>query len=305
MVTPVRVRIAGLAVVLSPAACGHGSHGSTSAPERRAATDVARSLDAFRSPPGSAHSGSRPAGTPKELDEPMTRPNTPNLVTRTGWWTTSGTPDSVISWESAHPPEGMRANGTSTLTSGQRTDELTLTLAASPIPAVLPSRNLLVQAARLTNGRTVIRVDAQDTWLAAKSAAETIPPAAVLTIRPITSPHFRPPPAPTPTAPAAPVAPKVMTITDPAVIARVAQLIDALPRADPGVRHCPAAFSTSLDLTFEATPHGPVAAKVNAAASGCREVSVTVHGTARPTLDGSDLIDRLQSLLHVRWPTLR
>jgi hypothetical protein len=237
----------------------------------------------------------------------MTTVNTPDLVTKTRWWTISGVPDSVMSWESVHPPKDMTSGGSGSETTGLwQSSELMVTFEAPPIPAVLPSRQLLVQAAGMAGGRTVIRVDAQDTWLPAKPAAEAIPPAAVLTIRagyPSRSPMPRPVSPGSHTRPAA-TAPAVMSITDRAVITRAANLVAALPVTGPGVRHCPAAFGGSLNLTF-ASPNGAALAKVAASASGCGSVSVVVHGASQPGLSGGpELIGQLGSLLHVRWPGL-
>ena len=57
-------------------------------------------------------------------------------------------------------------------------------------------------------------------------------------------------------------------------------------------------YSQSLDMD-----PAHLSATVKAAASGCRGVSVTVHGTEQPALDGSsEFVRQLAALLHVHWP---
>lgn len=270
-------------------------------PERRASADAAALLDAFRPPPGAKPSGGKPPGAPRDLDNPMFVPNTPELVTKTRWWTVPDPPASVMSWASAHPPQGTTsAGGTSESRNGGTVSELTAMFLAPSMPAVLASRRLLVQAGPMSGGGTALRVDAQDTWLPVKPPSEAIPPASVLTIR--ATPPRPPSGGPTPSGPPLPTAPAVMTISDRAVIAQVAKLVGTLPVAGNGVVHCPMDTGRRLDLRF-ASMGGTTVATVRAASSGCGFVSVTVGGKAKPGLRGGpDLIRRLGDLLHVRWP---
>ncbi|MGH3374582.1 MAG: hypothetical protein ACRDP6_07575, partial [Actinoallomurus sp.] len=241
-----------------------------------------------------------PAGAPGDLDQPAFVPNTPDLVTRTRWWTVSGPPASVMAWATAHPPRGTTSAGTSENQSGATVTELTAMFLAPSGPPGLTARRLLVQAAPLAGGGTAIRVDAQDTWVPPKPPSEAIPPAALLTIRavPPKPPYGRPTASGSPL----PTAPPVMTVSDRAVIAQAAKFVGALPVAGNGVMHCPADLGGSLDLRF-ASMGGATLATVRASASGCGFVAVRVGGAAKPGLRGGpDLIRRLGALLHVRWP---
>lgn len=303
MTTNSRLRVTGLVVAigaLSLSGCGSTPRTPSSDPAQRASADATALLGSFRPPPGATRASGEPSAAPSLLDQPSTTPNTPDLVTKTRWWTTSAAPDSVVSWESTHLPKGMTSGGSGSTYdgSGQPPSELTVTFSAPPAPSVLPSRQLLVQAASTTDGRTVIRVDAQVTWLPARPASEAIPPAAVLTIR-TDRPHDRPP-----ALRVAHAAPATMTVTDRTLITQAANLIAALPVLEPGVRNCPADTGGSLSLTF-ASLDGAALAIVTASASGCGTVSVMVRGASQPELSGGpELIERLGSLLHVHWPEL-
>ena len=315
MVIDTKVRagvLVAAAVAVTAAGCGSGharpparttvadGAATTSADLRaRASADADALLGTFRPPPGAKPSRGAPPGTPGELARPMVVPNTPDLVTRTRWWTVSGPPASVMAWATAHPPRGATSAGTSENQSGATVTELMTMFLAPSGPSGLTARRLLVQAAPLAGG-TAIRVDAQDTWVPPKPASEAIPPAAVLTIRAVS-------PKPRSGRPAAsgsplPTAPPVMTGGDRAVIAQAAKFVGTLPVAGNGVVHCPADMGGSLDLRF-ASRGGTTLATVRASASGCGFVAVTVGGSAKPGLRGGpDLIRRLGALLHVRWP---
>jgi len=262
-------------------------------PARRAAADAAALLGSFRPPPGARSEPSEPTGAPSELDRPMMVPNTPQLVIRTRWWTVPEAPNTVVAWAAAHPPKGMSSVGGGSESGGATSEFMTSFLAPS-VPDVLPSRRLMVQAAAAPGGRTALRVDALDTWSPARSASDAIPPATRLTVR-ATAPRRRPG-SPGPTTPAA------ITVTDPKVIAQVADLVAARPLVGGGVLHCPADTGGQLDLTF-ASATDPRLATVRVDASGCGFVSLVVHGARRPgRRGGPELIERLGTLLHAHWP---
>ena len=91
------------------------------------------------------------------------------------------------------------------------------TFSLAPIPGVLNARDLVVEVAGAGHGQTAIRVDAQVSWQPPRPAAERVPSARVVTITqpPSPDPHAGRPPAP-------------VTITDLAVVRRLAALVDSL-----------------------------------------------------------------------------
>lgn len=291
-------------------------------PAQRAATDATGHLASFRPPAGAVKERGRPAGTPSILDQPAMVAQIPDLVTRSGWWTVKGTPASVRSWLSANPPRGLTVQGSSTASARGQVESWTTDFVAPPEAGVLSSRELLVTVAALGADQTVIRVDAQDTWLPAKPSSERIPAAGVLTARatyrmhPMRGPDGSPavrapangqgvrPPLHVPPVVAA-ANPLVTTVTDSGKIARIAALIDALQVVQPGPRNCPMDNGSGISLTFRSSVNGPIVAQVTASATGCRDVSVTVHGKPQPVLNGgSGLIKQINSVLGVTWPGL-
>lgn len=97
------------------------------------------------------------------------------------------------------------------------------------------------------------------------------------------------------------------TVTDPAKVARIVALADALPVFPPGVRPCPADFGSAMRVTFLARPGGPVLARLSAQYGGCGSVSVGIAGRNQPALSawttsGSLFQDRVLAIAGVRWP---
>jgi hypothetical protein len=291
-----------MALVMAAGGCGTAHAPARSAPTATPATPVtdpsARAvagatalLAAFRPPAGARPSDGMPAGASKDLDQPMFVPNTPDLVTRTRWWTVAGPPEQVMSWVNAHPPAGVTsAGGLSQMRHGATVTELTAMFL--PAASGAGQGRMLVEGGPMPGGRTALRVDVQVTWTPPRPTSGVIPPASVLTVRTVARRTARP---------GADVAPPVRTVSDRALIAEVTRFIEALPTAARGVVHCPMDTGDGADLTF-ASMGGTPLAKVHAAASGCRHVTFTggVHEPART--GGPDLLTKLSTLLHVRWP---
>src|SRR5690242_20825238 len=118
------------------------------------------------------------------------------------------------------------------------------------------------------NGQTAIRVDAQVSWQPPGPASERVPPAfCVVTITqlPSLNPHARRPPAP-------------VTITDLAVVRRLAALVDNLQLSTIGqAASCPAAFGGGIRLTFRARAGSPPLAVAQGPAP-CGTVQFSVGG---------------------------
>jgi hypothetical protein len=247
--------------VASPPAAG------TTSPRSRAVADAAAILASFAVPPGARRLSGAPEGV---LKQPPMLPGTPDLVDDVSWWQAPGVPQAVLGWERAHLPRRFSASGSGSASNGLAWDDFSL----PPVPGVLNSRELVVEVTS-SGGQTVVRVDAQVTWLPAKPATERIPSAArVVTITAI------------PGLDATGRTPAPVTITDATVVRRIASLIDGLPVFPPGTYHCPMDTGKGLRLTFRATARGSALAVANMALDGCATVSLTVGGVTGPALAG-------------------
>jgi hypothetical protein len=95
------------------------------------------------------------------------------------------------------------------------------------------------------------------------------------------------------------------TITDPAKVARIAAIIDGLPRFPIGILSCTRGNGAAMKLTFRTRKGGPVVATVLATYTGCRYVSIP--GSNTPLLDdytksGKQVQKLVLSIAGVRWP---
>jgi hypothetical protein len=266
----------------------------TESPMQIADADAASMLAAFRPPPGAEPSGqisvpalsAAPAGT-----------TSPDAVTRTAWWRVPGGMDAALSWVEAHASAGFTLGGSGSSSSPGgvllRFDVFDLPL----VPNVLTERSLFVSVAGDGAGSTAMRVDSQVSWLPTKSPAERIPAAAkVVTITPIpgislgvgktAAAHDRP-----------------VTIADPATVAKIAAVIDALPLMPRGIFSCPLSTGQGLLLTFRAVKGGPELAVVTGELTGCGTVTMVVDGKRMPTLwGGKDMAKQVLKLAGIHWP---
>jgi hypothetical protein len=167
-----------------------------------------------------------------------------------------------------------------------------------PVPHVLTQRWLLVLAVP-DGSQTAIRVDAQVVWNPARPAAERIPPEArAVTVSPVfglnADKHLE-------------HQDRAFTVIDPARVARIAAVVDGLPRFPDRTMSCPNDTGAAVRLTFTTAPGGPVVARATAADGGCGGVSVTVYSWAMPALwndpaAGPPLLHRVLAIAGVSWP---
>jgi hypothetical protein len=91
------------------------------------------------------------------------------------------------------------------------------------------------------------------------------------------------------------------TFTDPAEIAQVLAIINALPPAPTGVVSCPMDVGSGLRLDFESTD-GTLVEQATMAASGCGGTTITINGEQQPAkASGRDTIQRIQRILGTSW----
>ena len=93
-------------------------------------------------------------------------------------------------------------------------------------------------------------------------------------------------------------------------MARIAAVIDGLPRFPDGTFSCPADFGGQMRLTFSASPGGPALARLTAQYGGCGSVSVRIGGRDMPALtedpdSGPPLQQQVLAIAGVSWPSSR
>jgi hypothetical protein len=280
-------------VLVAPSASAVTVSRSARSPRQVAVADVASMLAAFRAPPGAQRSG--PISVPA-LSAAPEGSTSPDFDARTAWWRVPGGMDAALSWVAAHVPAGFTLGGSGSTGSRGATLSEFDQFELPPVANVLSERSLLVSVASDGAGSTAMRVDSEAAWLPTKSPGERIPAAAkVVTITPVlgvgpgagqtAGPDDRP-----------------VTVTDPATVAKIAGIIDALPLMPPGVFSCPLSTGQALLMTFRATKDGPKLAVVTGEMTGCGTVTMVVDGKRLPTLWGGRAMDmRVLKLAGIHW----
>jgi hypothetical protein len=277
----------GAAMVVAGCAATHTTTGSvttaSATPRERAVADAAAILKAFAVPPGAR----RLQQAPDALKAPMTTLVSAALVDNASFWRAPGQPQAVLAWEQAHLPRRFTPGDADF---GPPSWDRTFSL--SPVPGVLNARDLVVEVTSAGNGQTAIRVDAQVSWQPTRLASERVPSAArVVTITQLPSldPRARRPHAP-------------VTITDLAVVRRLAALIDNLQLSTIGpAASCPAAFGGGIRLTFLTRADGPPLAVAQGPAA-CGTVQFSVGGERQPALQLTDsFIPQVLKLAGLHW----
>jgi len=216
-------------------------------PKQRAEADATALLASFVPPPGATRLPKAPDLPGGYLKTPITSLGDGYQVDGTTFWQAPGAPQAVLNWEIAHISHRFSLGDADFGAASDRSFEL------PPVPGVLTSRDLVVEVASLGDGRTGIRVDAEVGWQPSRPASDQVPPAArAVTIAEET------------TMETGQGMPSPVTITDPAVVARLAALVNAMPISplNGTAESCPAAFGSFLTLTFGASPGGQVLATV-------------------------------------------
>ena len=284
--------VACTAVAVAGCAAAHTATGPVTAasltagsptPRERAAADAAAILKAFAVPPGAR----RLQQAPDALKVPITTVVSTTLVDNVSFWRAPGRPQAVLAWEQAHLPRRFTLGDEDF---GPPSWDRTFSL--SPVPGMLNTRDLVVEVTGVGNGETAIRVDAQVSWQPPRPASERVPSAArVVTITrlPGLGPHASRPPAP-------------VTITDLAVVRRLAALVDNLQLSTIGPdASCPAALGGGIRLTFLARAGGPPLAVAQGPAA-CGTVQFSAGGRRQPALQITDsFIPQILTLAGLHW----
>jgi len=263
---------AGAVVVVAVALAGSGT--STPAGERgggpRGVTEraVARLLAAEPTPPGATRVNAAPVAA---LASPVSEPASGNLVRRTAWWLVPGGVDRVLAYVAAHRPAGVIASGSEDTGGGGGPTVQGLSFDATGPqwrqPSIYADFQLAVVATADGN-RTALRVDAEATWLPARSASSRIPDP-VTTVDVVERRGGG--------------AITVRRTLPAAAARRLAVLVNALPVQVPGSYNCPMDDGRTDALTFHA-PGRSITVTVRV--TGCGEVSVGRAGPGHPILLG-------------------
>jgi hypothetical protein len=266
---------------------------AANSPRQRAEADAAAIRASFVPPPGARRLTAAPDAGEGVLKHQVDSPGTPDLVDAASWWLAPGQPTAVLAWEKAHLRRRFTSAGYGS--TGQTGvwwawyDEFAL----PAVPAVLDSRELIVEVASAGNGQTAIRAEAQVTWLPAKPAAERVPAAAESVTISALPPDYQAP------APPAPV-----TITNRDEVRRIASLADGLPVWPPGEYNCGPDRGYLMMLTFRGAGGGTLAV-VAPDPTGCGTVSFTVGGKKLLTLAGGSLEQQVLAVAGLHWPQAR
>ena len=289
-------QVAGQSAGTGPAKAA-STTGHSAGPRQRADADAARIIADFRRPPGAVRTG-----LIASLDTPAVGIGNADVVTATRWWRVPGQPRAVLSWISAHLPPGFTPDGSGSATFRSSTGALVESrgdmFALSPVPGVLPQRELVVTAMPY-QGQTALRTDAQVAWLPTRSAAERIPSGVrAVTVTPVFGSN---------SDRRGDRLDHEFTVADSARVARIVALANALTVYPPGAYACPASFGGAMRLAFLDHPGGQVLARFTAPYGGCGIASVSIGGKTEPALStyttsGPLFQDRVLAIAGVRWP---
>jgi len=251
-----------------------------------ATAEAQRLLDDFAAPPGS----DRLSGAPSDLSTSTVSAATPPMpyqVNKTSWWQAAQPISSLISWIDQNPERGLTSSGTEASATSR-----TLTFSGRPTAPALDGITLTVTAYAVGDESTVLRVMATVDYVAPRPTSEVLPPASKLIV------------VPTFAVGSNETAPEV-TLTDPARIARIEQIINALPKASTGTFRCPFDDGAGMALDFE-DAQSTTLADVVIGVLGCERVQVSINGYNEPTLSGGQqAAAEIQAILGTDWDLLR
>jgi hypothetical protein len=261
-----------------PAASTHPAAATALPPRQRAEADAAAILAAFVVPPGARKLPGAPAGRANQLKDIAGSPASPNWIDETGFWQVKGDPRQVLAWTAGHVGRSHTDGGVITNLPTRSAPETVWErdYALAPLPGVEDTRELTVEVADAGSGQTAIRVDAQVTWLRARTASEAVPAAATaVTLSLIPDPALS---RKTPPRPA--------TVTSPEAVRRIAAMVNALPVFPPGQLECGLGRgeTMALALTFLSAQRGPVLATAYVSTEGCQPAFLAV-GSRKITSD--------------------
>jgi len=258
-----------------------------------AQSDAASHLAAFVPPTGALQLHGRPAGADALATDPGTSGRSTSRAT--SWWelSSSKAPAAVVA--AVAVPAGATP-GDSWGTGGTTVDTWTMSFDWPVVGHVLISRQLLVTGMRLGD-KVVLRVDGETTWVPPRPKDSLIPPGVASIVMTFKRPVFGPDPGTL--KPYDPI-----TVTDPAQIETVVDLIDAAPVDPYPVHPCPYAGGGELTLDFRSVTHGVIAHAV-ATINGCDDIYLQIGRSQTAMTGGRDLTNAVIAALDLPWQRVR
>ena len=259
-------------------------------PEQQAKLAVQALLRAFVPPPGAKRLAGQPASAQGRLGS-VGSFISGDEAQQTTWWLAPGAAQALLGWEGAHLPRPFTSSFSSS-GGGPGPRDWSYTQAyARPASGAVTHQYLIVSVTDVARGQVAIRVDADAAWQPVRPATATVPASAkavtITLLSRLAGNGKLPPPA---------------AITNPAVTARIAALINSLKVSTaPKDAPCPMQ-PTQLKLAFFASPGGPPLAVAQSSPGGCPTMDLTVGGKAQPALyfDGTTA-QQILTLAGLHW----
>lgn len=244
-----------------------------------------------------------PAGDDHQLERGNALSFFAAAVDRHRFWTTTASPGAVVASIESHVSAGAQSTG-----SGYSGTTVFVSYSLPAVDApVLGPRILSVNAVKLNDGSTGVRVDAIVRYSAPRLLAQRVPAHARLLVIAMKPSPYGPSPSPPLKSP--------LTVTGRSYVRRIAAIVDGLPFvAFNGVAiSCPAMLLAPIvTFTFRASPDGPVLATVTEAANTpagadpCFAAGLTIRGHRQPSLlEGGRLLRQADAILGVKLTTRR
>ena len=255
---------------------------ATNQNQSAAQSDASALLAAALLPDGAVPSDGEPGGDGGVLSAAPVQPATSNIETKAAFYRSPQATDDVLAFVAAHPPSGTRLSISG---SADGRDGHSVEFRAFEKPRLahrLAVRRLLVSVARLDDGGSGIRLDAQVVWLDPRPTAMVIHGAGFLTIN---------------------VGKRKLEIANPARVRRIAWMLNEADIEPPTLRFCERATKEPAHprLTFRSERGGRVVAYAHVRPTGCARADLVVGGKRFQGLDltvgsGAELLDALRDL---------
>lgn len=239
----------------------------------RAARADARSLLArLRLPSGATRSAGEPAGDAGALAHAMGLYSTSSEVDEHAYWTVAASPESVLAFVRAHSPNALKPFTTGSSSLRGRLTSQDEGFQWPPITNVLEARDLFVQVAVLTDGRTGVRADADAVAITPRGTLERIPAGTVRLSLTVTG------------SPPGGRQRVLASVTSQAKIREVVALLNGLPLSEGVSMGCGPTLPPTIQLAFYSRRSGPLAVArfpawpITSKAGLCSPVAMTING---------------------------
>lgn len=231
-------------------------------------------------PPGAMTAMTAPVRALRSAPEAVA---SPNLVQRSRWWTTPGTVDDALGYFRSHPPDGLRADGVDML-SGGKNGVVQQSLAFAHGDTGYAREVQVLISVIGYGGRAAIGAYAQAIWIPPRDPATLL--TGVRSVHVIVT-RSR--------AAGRPGAPTVVRTLGGTAAGELADVINHLPGATPGIVSCPAEFPGITNQLDFATDNTTV--RVVEELTGCAGVQITLADGSTHAFQAGRLNATLMRLL--------